>query len=524
MSTHVLPPGFDQQTFNAVLEEFRAAIGAEWVYTADADRASYLDPFEIGDQDVHASSAALAPDGIDDIRKILKIANRHRVPLWPISMGKNFAYGTAAPKMRGSVILDLKRMNRVLEVDETLGTALVEPGVSFFDFKAELDRRGSKLWMSGPSHSWGSVIGNALEHGVGYTPYGQHAETICGIEVMLADGTLVRTGLGAIEGTKEWQAHRWPFGPGLDGLFTQSNFAIVTKMGLWLMPEPEGMAGIWINVPRREQFAALVDTLRPLRISDVINAPYTIANGWRQITGGRVRSEVWSGPGAISRTRMEELLSERGQGWWNVTFNLFDSPAALDVRLARIRDAFAQNLPDAAIEVRRWTKGQPQESWMRQEVSLAPLGVVDWGGNPGGHSDFGPIVAAVGDRAEEVYAIIERRFIEFGKDPWIGMFGISGRALIFVADMFYKRTDEDDTARCRALFRQLCQDMTDIGVGLYRTHLHFMDDAVKMHQWGNAALPQFNDRIKAALDPNGILAPGKQGIGYRIASARGCKA
>ena len=93
------------------------------------------------------------------------------------------------------------------------------------------------------------------------------------------------------------------------------------------------------------------------------------------------------------------------------------------------------------------------------------------------------------------------------------MFGISSRALFFVADMFFERTDEEETARCRALFRQLCDDMAEIGVGLYRTHLRFMDDAVKMHRWGDSALPGLNNRIKAALDPNGILAPGKQGIG-----------
>ncbi len=509
----VLPPGLTQQAFDQAIAEFRAAIGEEWVFTSDADRASYLDPFDMGDQDDHASAAALAPSGVEDCRKILEIANRHKVPLWPISMGKNLAYGTAAPEMRGSVILDLKRMNRVIEVNEELGTAIVEPGVSFFDFKAELERRGSGLWMSGPAHSWGSVIGNALEHGVGYTPYGQHVETICGMEVLLADGSLVRTGLGALEGTKEWQAFRWPFGPGLDGMFTQSNFGIVTKMGLWLMPEPEGMAGVSIRVPAREDFHALIETLRPLRMTDVINAPYTIANGWRQITGGRVRSEVWDQPGAISRERMEELLAERGQGWWSVIFNLFDSPAALDLRLDKIRRAFAEKLPGATIDVQRWEQGQPQESWMRQEVSLAPLGVVDWGGNPGGHSDFGPIVAPLGDRAEEVYSIIEQRFLEYGKDPWIGMFGISSRALIFVADMFFTRTDAEETERCRRLFRQLCDDMADIGVGLYRTHLRFMDDAAAMHRWGDHALPRLNNRIKAALDPNGILAPGKQGIG-----------
>ena len=58
-----------------------------------------------------------------------------------------------------------------------------------------------------------SVIGNALEHGVGYTPYGVHADEICGMEIMLANGDVVRTGMGAVEGGEEWQVYRHGFGP-----------------------------------------------------------------------------------------------------------------------------------------------------------------------------------------------------------------------------------------------------------------------------------------------------------------------
>ena len=508
-----LPAGLEEASFSQATAEFRSAIGSDWVFTSDTDRASYLDPFAVGDPAEHASSGAVAPADLDELREILAIANRFKVPLWPVSMGKNLAYGTAAPHLRGSVVLDLKRMNRVLDIDETLGTALVEPGVSFFDFKAELDRRQSGFWMSGPAHSWGSVIGNALEHGVGYTPYGVHAETICGMEVMLADGSLVRTGLGGVEGTREWQAYKLPFGPNWDGAFTQSNFGVVTKMGIWLMPEPEGMAGVTITIPRKDQLHALIETLRPLKLNDTINAPYTIANGWRQITGGRRRLDVYTGPGAIPPERAGEILASDGKGWWNVIFNLFDRPEGLDLRLDAIRKAFAANLPEAAIEVVRWRKGEPQQPWMRQDVGLSPLGIVDWYGSPGGHTDFGPVIAPVGDRVQQVYDQVERRFLEYGIDPWIGMFGLGGRAIVMVGDMIYKRDDPELTDRCKRLFRVLCEDMASIGVGLYRTHITFMEDAVKMHRWNDSALPAFNDRVKRALDPNNIIAPGKQGIG-----------
>src|SRR6478609_4485942 len=123
--TDLVPPGVGAAAFAAALAEFRQVLGPEWVFTSDDDRASYLDPFAIGDRNDHATAAVLAPADTEQLRAVLRIATRHKVPLWPVSMGKNFAYGTAAPAIKGTVVLDLKRMNRILEINEDLGYALV---------------------------------------------------------------------------------------------------------------------------------------------------------------------------------------------------------------------------------------------------------------------------------------------------------------------------------------------------------------------------------------------------------------
>ena len=164
--------------------------------------------------------------------------NRYSMPIVDLLAGRTHAYGGASPRMAGTVVLDLKRMNRILEVSESDGYALVEPGVSYFDLYEHIQAKGYKLWLDVPDPGWGSVVGNALDHGVGYTPYGDHFAMQCGMEVVLPNGELVRTGMGAMPGNTTWQLFKYGFGPYLDGMFTQSNFGIVTKMGIWLMPEP----------------------------------------------------------------------------------------------------------------------------------------------------------------------------------------------------------------------------------------------------------------------------------------------
>ncbi len=512
----LLPPSVSEAEFKKALKAFASVVGEEWVLATDEDRHTYLDAFAPGNAAEHAPSAAVAPRSAEEVQAIVKIANRHRIPLWPVSTGRNLAYGGSAPVLRGSVVLDLKRMNRVLEIDEQLGYALVEPGVSFFDLYDALQAAGGKLWISTPAPGWGSVIGNALEHGLGYTPYGVHADTICGMEIVLANGDLVRTGMGAVEGSREWQIFKYGYGPMWDGLFTQSNFGVVTKMGVWLMPQPEAVANVLISVPNAEDLPVLVDTLRPLRLNDTINATYTIMNPFRSVMDGnsmqgRMRESVYKGRGSMPLDVAAEQLRSQGRGLWNVTFNLFDRDKGLDLRIAAIEEAFAK-VPGTKLATLRWRQGEPIQSWMRVQPILAPLGGVDWYGGPGGHMNFAPVVAPVGERVAQLYDAIYKRFVEFGFDYYAGLLNVGPRALLINAVMFFNRDDEEMTRRGRELYRVLAKDATAAGFGDYRAHISFMDDIAAMYNFNSHALRSLNQRVKDALDPQGILAPGKQGI------------
>ena len=167
----ILPPGVSAANFAKALKEFEAAVGKEWVITDPEEIHPYRDYFSIlKDQDDElVPSAAVCPASVEQVQAVVRTANRYKVPLYAISTGKNFAYGGPAPNLRGSVTVDLKRMNRILEVDEKRHFALVEPGVSYMDLYRHIQERGLKVMIDTADVGWGGLIGNTLDHGIGYT-------------------------------------------------------------------------------------------------------------------------------------------------------------------------------------------------------------------------------------------------------------------------------------------------------------------------------------------------------------------
>ena len=176
---------------------------------------SYGDPWTTT---VSKPSGAVRPSSVEEVQEIMKLANTYKVSLWTVSRGKNLgyvikvlchlyaadshSYGGSNPVVEGSVVLDLHRMNKIIELNEEYGYAIVEPGVSFFDLYQEIQRKGLNLWPSVPAIGWGSVLGNTLDRGIGYTPNGEHSQSQCGMEVVLPNGDLVRTGSGAMKDNK----------------------------------------------------------------------------------------------------------------------------------------------------------------------------------------------------------------------------------------------------------------------------------------------------------------------------------
>src|SRR5689334_5304961 len=126
------------------LREWTALLGAEHVKADTATRDHYGRTTGLN---AHRPLGVLYPEHTTQVQEIVRIASTCRIGLYPISRGKNWGYGDATPAGANQMILDLRRMNRIIEVNAKLGYAVIEPGVTQGQLYQYLQEHRTGLWM-----------------------------------------------------------------------------------------------------------------------------------------------------------------------------------------------------------------------------------------------------------------------------------------------------------------------------------------------------------------------------------------
>ena len=528
-----LPPNVSEEEFASALSEFAQAVGDEWVFSSDEDVALYRDSYSIywGEPEERVASAAVAPANVEEVQQIVRVANRYSIPIYPISTGRNLTYGGAAPTLSGSVVVDLKRMNRVLEVDEDRNFALVEPGVSYFDLYNYIQERGLNVMLDVPDPGWGSPIGNSLDHGVGYTmsPYRDHFGSHCGMEFVTAEGEVVRTGTGAMPGSDSWQDYHYGVGPTIDGLLAQSNFGIVTKMGFWLMPMPETFLTGTVTVPRYRDFDALVKEVSYLEDSFLIGMPSfgsPVARGGFNQMSAQMSELVQDGWPSVER--LEEFVSAQGRPAWSVELRFYGPEEVVRASWEAAKRRFRDRVSGAAFEDGDFWRLplSPEELATNPDKPLLGVPALEIFASMArtpetndapleGHAD---LFAFLPRKAEAVHAAaraMAETYNEFGIPPTHHPFSTPinfySRAFI-VASFVPTWRDAARNAQSRALFSRLIDRCAENGWTIYRTSPAFQDQVVSKLSWNNNSLLRFEEKLKDGIDPKGIISPGRYGI------------
>ncbi|KAK3359629.1 vanillyl-alcohol oxidase [Lasiosphaeria hispida] len=286
-----LPPNFTAEAFTSFLTRAKELGGAENV-TATSPTAELLvddqstDPCKTHDmhavynRDFFVSSAVVAPRNVPEVQDNVRLANELVVPIWPFSAGRNTGYGGTAPRVPGSVAIDLGvHMNKILEVNVEGAFALVEPGVTYMSLYEHLEKTGltKELWID---------ISN-INGCVSFEPAWGQCRT--------------RKHHPVLPPNKCWQLFNYGFGPYNDGIFSQSNLGIVVKMGTW-----------------DDDPAAIVDIVRPLRLQKVLqNVPTLRHILLDAAVGGPKSSYTSDNKTPLSEEETDRIAKDLDLGRWN---------------------------------------------------------------------------------------------------------------------------------------------------------------------------------------------------------------
>jgi len=503
----------------AVRDEFLAVVGRENAFVTEAERDEYRDPYWSHEDRTYDSSLVVFPASTEEVQAIVRIANAHGVPLWASSQGRNNGYGGPSPRVRGSVLISFRKMNRVLEVNTELAYAVVEPGVRWLDLYDVLHAQGDELLLSVPDIGWGSIVGNSLDNGMTYLPLGSDFLAPSGMEIVLADGSLLRTGMGAMDGNDSFHLYKRGLGPTIEPLFTQGNFGIVVSMGVWLMKRPKAYRPLYLMVPRDHQLAEAIDVIRELRQEGVIRGVPNLENVI--IQGVHFPQYFGMFPGADatwSEERLDELADTTGIGRWGVRTHLWGEPEVLDIHERRIREAWA-SIEGSRVDT--W-KTYTAENWEELQTAgfmdkigagVPTMTMLEQHPDFVGHIGFSPVVPLVGSEVEKVSNIIKEKVIAAtGANYVSAIFPTNDRSAIIVSSLAFNRDDEASVKAAYATAKDLLVTLSALGYGEYRAHLDFMDAASEQYAFGDHAYQRFVRAIKDAVDPKGILSPGRHGV------------
>ncbi|MEV6978436.1 FAD-binding oxidoreductase [Kitasatospora sp. NPDC093806] len=444
--------------------------------------------------------AVLRPSTAEQVIEVVRVAREQRVPLYPVSTGRNWGLGSRLPVRPGGALLDLSGLARIRAVDERGRYAIVEPGVSQAQLADHLRRHAPGLVpnVTGSTPN-SSILGNLLERGTGFRRH--RAEEVRGLEVVLGTGELIRTGLWAGEGDRQLHHYRHGLGPGLDQLFVQSGLGVVTAAVVDLVPVREELRLLMFSLSE-PALPQVIDTVGELFTGDVLRSIVHIFNNKR--IGSMSDSDevpLWTGVVAVDGVAEQvaavvPLVAERLTG------------AGAQVRVVDAEEAAADHDPliSAMFDVHA---GRPSTAFLEGlhramgHEPPADLDALD-------ETDIGylacmPVVAVDGAAVTALIARVEAVCGRHGVAPALAVNPTGADYAEVVINLYFDRTDEAQTAAAHACNAELHERLYADGFRFYRVGIDAMDFVT--HQdtapWGAIGL------IKQALDPDGVIAPGR---------------
>lgn len=499
----------------------------------------------------HSAGKTVYPQSITEISALIAKSRANGQALYPVSSGLNWGYGSRSTVTADNIVVDLSRMNRILNADEISldnPVAVIEPGVTqqqLYDF---LQERCPELTfnVTGAARDT-SIIGNALDRGVGYS--GPRKDDLFGLEVVTGTGEVMRTGFRRL-GDDSPLAHCHPFGlgPMLDGLFFQGNFGIVTSACFRLYPRRPREVAVSLALRKVEDLPLFINALARLKREGLLTSVTHIGNrarthssmaygvtqylerecGFSPADALReaekalkiVAPDEWTSLASVGGTRAQvrAALAEirrRTRGFARlmvVTEGLLNLGYAVTHRLRAIPFAranaaaiaamrplhkLALGIPtDVAIENLLWKFGHPNTHAAELDQSRCGLMFI----NPALPLD-GAFVARFVEEMKQTAA-------GFDHTLYMTLNVETSTSLVAVINLLFDRSVAEEVERAHRCAKALHGVIRHNGLEVYRARVDMMADIT-------ANTPDYWQTVrdlKQVLDPDNIIAPGRYNL------------
>jgi len=460
-----------------------------------SDRQHDLYPYsyDMTEATPHMPDFVVIPETVNHIISLVNYCNEYSIPIVPYISGNNVG-GLTIPN-EGGIILDMgKKMNKIIKIHKSMMYALLETGVTFGQLKKYLDENHPNLkygYTMAPPYA--SVVGNALLSGLSNlsSSYGSMADWVNGLEIILNNGDLVRTGSCFL--SKEFKPNNWftryPI-PDLTGLFLcwQGMTGIVTKCAVQLWPKKEYNMVLLAIVYGHEECAEIIRELGRIEVCEDISA---INSEIAKMTYGLIKPKKFEKePDYVVLISIsghtEELLNAK----INYVRKIFK----------KIKERVKNNIFLTNFVTFANILGSEFKMFYDIPSVITPLYEWDgltWIGSYANPDHLGPLM-------EKCYDL----FKQYGIGPIIYMKSMkSSHYCVFRPIIRYNKKKEQ--AIVEKLQKEFLEVMLEYDCVPYKTPV-WMTERIRERCDPNWI--KLLERIKNAMDPNNIFNPGKWGL------------
>jgi 4-cresol dehydrogenase (hydroxylating) len=284
-------------------------------------------------------------------------------------------------------------------------------------------------------------------------------------------------------------------------------------MGIWLQPTPPAYQTLLLGIERDTELEAAVDTLRELMLDGTVAGVPSIYPAPRH--GALLQDRPVPPPQVWDEESLDAYGRDTGLGRWAVRLGLWDDREIVDFKAAKITRRW-ERIPGALVRAGKVYApdeyDQIQTQTEKVHAGIPTLRLNEITPDHIGHVGFSPIVPMQGSHIRYVIEQMRTRVAQHGILFSGGILCISARAAAVVAGIQFDRTNPDSVRNAFAVVHQLVAEIGELGYGEYRAHLDFMDLAAAQYGFNGHVYRRVAENLKDALDPNGILSPGRHGI------------